>query len=57
MLEDKSLTATERVRVETLIAKIEGTLAPIEVGGIEQEPIRVELIDYRSPIQPEGEQK
>src|SRR5574337_1082583 len=41
MLEQNNPTIIERVRIETLIAKIEGNLAPIEVGGINQEPIKL----------------
>lgn len=54
----KSLTKLERIRLETLIAKIEGNLAPIEVGGAaEAEPIRVVLEDYRSPTPATEESK
>lgn len=48
VLEDAKLSNLERIRTETLIAKIEGNEAPIKLAGAaDAEPIRVEVLDYR----------
>lgn len=56
LLEKDGLTVTERVRVETLLARIQGTEAPIQHGGVDgSESIKMIITDYRGQSAPEQE--
>lgn len=55
ILEGQAITVTERVRVETLLARILGTEAPVQHAGVDDEPIKFVLCDYRAQTETKPE--